>query len=1442
MKTILITTLLFIISINLFSQNQIVNLDATTHNTSGQYCGYWFYDSGTSSANYGNNQDYWITLQGNVAPNTHVRISFANFDVAADDTLYIYDGPSTASPLLSKHNNNFNPLINGNSMVQASLSNASGSLTVRLKTNGSNTGAGWNATILCGQMCQSIVPQLDFANCSPTPHLENGFMYMDICQGETLTFSALANASVFPENDILYHQDASNCVFHWIFGDGQTADGQTVTHSYAIVGGYNVFLSITDNHGCVSTQQFYIRVRIASEHIVTVNPPSDLCTGDSLFISATADPTSIIVTTSNTSLTQTEQYNTVTYIPDGPNCPQQCYGTPVTFTNFPPGSTIQAASDISEICINMEHSFAGDLSFRIICPNGQSVVLDSYDNSGGSYLGQAADQDCGACTANPPGCQQGTGWTYCWSEIYPTQGLLNNLDAGTSPIPATDQLAHTNYIQPQNPLTGLVGCPLNGTWSIEICDNWGIDDGWVFWWSLTLQNQALLSGWTYSVPVDYVTFQGYNFQNITDTTGYMIADSIGTFPYTATVYDVFGCSYTGNFNVSVGGVVPPILGPDTSICQGNSVTLTAHGGQFYTWNTSQSGATLTVTPTHTTTYTVTVTAGNGCTLTDDITVNIIAPPNSNAGPDDAVCSHQYTMQAIPTVGIGTWTASGPGTVNFTNNHLANTGVTVSTDGLYTFVWSENNNGCTSTDTTLIRFTTMPVANAGTDINLCQLNATLGAVASVGNGTWTQVAGPGIINFNDSTSATTSVSTTTEGIYTLQWTEDNGYGCVQSDMVTVTLWNQPNANAGVLDSICSLSYLLQAQPSYGIGTWSQISGPGFSQIANNHNPTTQATVSMHGIYQYQWLEDNHGCTSSDTVKIIYNYTPTSTFTIQNINCFSDTTLVTFTGMVDSAVVYNWNFGQANIISGSQGGPYFINYSTDGSFSVSLTVSQHGCVSNPTTVQINNPPLLQLSLQKTDISCFGAMDGKIFTVVTGGTPPYYYHWSNGGVASFITNALQGNYTVTVTDMHGCTVKASDFIYEPNKLFIDIPDTIFMCKDSSVSITASVTGGTFPYSLQWNTGQTQQTITVSPQVSTNYYVTVTDSRHCQASDNLLVYIYPPLQLTYFTSNDSICPGELFSIYPSASGGNGGPYTYNLNEQQTPIPIHLYPNLSQDYQLMVTDGCHYTASANIPIYIYPNPPLNPSSDIIRGCEPLTVVFNDGSPDDGQTYIWNFGDGEAAYTQNPTHIFKEDGVYTIILTVTTKYGCKITNTYPNWITVYPNPTGRFEPNPLRANIIKPLFDFINYSTLADSVQWYFGDGDSSNIYQPSHMYPAIPSTYEVMMVVFSDKGCVDTVKGTVVVEDVYTFYAPSAFSPNDDGINDGFRLFGNGIDSATFNLQVFDRWGEVIWTSGNIEEVWNGKVKNGKVAPIGTYTWLAKFRDFNGILHEESGAVTIIQ
>ena len=1446
MKKSLLVFNIMMLTILSFGQNQIVILNSTTHNTSGQYCGYWFYDDGDIGANYSNNQDYWITLQGNVFPNTHVRINFASFDIASDDTLYIYDGPSTASPLLSKHNNSYNPLTGANTMIQASLSNASGNLTVRLKTNGANTGAGWNSTILCGQICQSIVPQLDPNVFSPTVHLEDGFTYVDICFGDAVTFAALADSSVFPENNILYNQNAANCVFHWDFGDGSTADGQVVNHTYTAVNGYNVYLSITDSHGCVSTQQFYIRVRIAGEHIITVNPPSTLCMGDTLLLTSGSDPSSIVVTTANIATVHTEMYDSTTFIPDGPNCPQQCYGTPVTFNAFPAGAIIQSATDIESICMNIEHSFAGDLSFEIICPNGQSVVLDSYDNSGGSYLGMAEDINDGypvcSASANPPGI----GWTYCWSELYPQQGLLNNLDAGTSPIPATDTINYTGYITPENPLSGLIGCPLNGTWSIEICDNWGIDNGYIFNWTLTLQNQAQTAGWTYSVPIDSVEWQGYNFQNITDTTGYMVADSIGTFPYQTIVYDVFGCTYTANFNVEIVGIQGPILGPDINICSGTSTNLTAQGGQFYSWNTGGNTATISVNPLVTTTYTVSITGANGCTATDNITVNVIQTPVANAGTDAAVCFLTYQLQAVPSVGTGTWT-SVPATAAFSpNEHVPNATATVTGNGVYTFTWTEDNtNGCVDSDAVVITFTQMPDANAGTDINICQLDTNLAAVPSVGIGTWT-VSGPGVLLITDSHSATTYVSTITQGVYILTWTEDNGNGCIDSDNMILTLTNQPIANAGIRDSICSLSYPLQAVASFGTGTWTQSDGPGFSNFLVPHSATSNVTVSVYGDYYFIWTENNgNGCIDADTVLITFNYIPTSLFTVDPINCFGDDATVTYTGngqLNVNIAQYAWTFTNANVISGTGYGPYEIDYSSSGTNNISLTVTQHGCVSPTTTIPVFNPTLLTLSLTKTDVTCNGLGNGHIFTTVAGGTPNYSYHWSNGSVFPSLGSVSPGNYTVTVTDLKGCTQTADTFITEPPKLVINAPHYIPICNGSDTIITASATGGIFPYSYLWDTGDNTTSITVSPDTTTYYYVIVTDANECTSQSNIEVFVYPPLTLTAIQSNDSVCPGESIIISLSASGGKA-PYSYFINGDSTLTPVVLYPNVQQSYQILVKDGCNYTAQVDIPVFVYPIPPVSASSDIINGCTPLSVTFNESNPDEGQTYIWDFGDGESAYIKNPVHVFIQPGVFDVTLTITSIYGCKVTNFYEDWITAYPVPEALFEPNPPVANILKPIISFVNHSILAESVRWYFGDGDSSSVYSPIHRYPTYPlGIYDVTLIVFSDKGCSDTIYGKIEIQNELTFYAPTAFSPDKDDKNDMFFVFGNGIDLNTFHIYVYDRWGEVIFETTDMRKGWDGSVKGNKKAPVGIYTWLAKFNDFNGVKHEKTGAVTVIR
>ena len=146
-----------------------------------------------------------------------------------------------------------------------------------------------------------------------------------------------------------------------------------------------------------------------------------------------------------------------------------------------------------------------------------------------------------------------------------------------------------------------------------------------------------------------------------------------------------------------------------------------------------------------------------------------------------------------------------------------------------------------------------------------------------------------------------------------------------------------------------------------------------------------------------------------------------------------------------------------------------------------------------------------------------------------------------------------------------------------------------------------------------------------------------------------------------------------------------------------------------------------------------------------------------------------------------------------------------------------------------------------------FGDGDSSISKNPSHKFPEV-GIYNTELIVESANGCRDTTNYLISIVDEYTFYAPTAISPDNDGINENFYITGTNISSKDFHLFIYNRWGEIIFetTMYNPENPsqysWNGKVKNNTTAPVGVYTWLVKYKNTNGVSHDKTGSVTLIR
>ncbi|HRY33105.1 MAG TPA: PKD domain-containing protein [Bacteroidales bacterium] len=683
MKRILPLFVILFLTFQAVSQTYLIN------NYNGQTittCTGRLYDSGGAGGNYGNSQNFTVTICSGSPTNTHVKLYFWNFAIDVSDTLYIYDGNSTAAPLIGKYNNNNTLFL---FPVQSTAANASGCLTVQFVSNGSATGAGFEAEISCQIACQTVISSIDSIMTIPHPADSN---YIDICYGDTITFVA---KGVYPQNGFIYPQSDATSTFIWNLGDGTIVTGQSVTHVYNMIRGYNVELVITDVQGCVSMNALGTRVRVSDDPIGHVGTLPDICSGTDLNITVGySSLNNINVTVPSYYQSASLKYDSATFIPDGGALGGQCFNTFVTFNCFNPGQTVSSASDVVAIHANMEHSFVGDLEMKLICPNGQSVILKEYIQSGGAYLGvplggvNHTNFDCAAppsCITDPAQNPPGTGWTYTFtfnSPQYNTMQSYANTGNATPPPPGGNQQIDSSSYTPYEPWTGLIGCPLNGTWNFQVCDYWGIDNGWVFWWELELDPNILPVNWGYSVPIDYILWNGPFITQNTGTTLTIHPDTGGVFNYQVFITDKFGCTYDTLVPVNVVTTPEIDLGSDTSTCEGNQIMLTApdYPNATYYW-LPNGDTTKTVTATTSGDYVAIIQTGNGnvmCLGQDTIHVGYFPAPLINFQIDTMTGCEPVTVHfengSLPKSAQFQWTlGDGNYSTDYSPTHTYNAG-------------------------------------------------------------------------------------------------------------------------------------------------------------------------------------------------------------------------------------------------------------------------------------------------------------------------------------------------------------------------------------------------------------------------------------------------------------------------------------------------------------------------------------------------------------------------------------------------------------------------------------------------------------------------------------------------------------------------------------------------------------------------------------------------
>lgn len=358
------------------------------------------------------------------------------------------------------------------------------------------------------------------------------------------------------------------------------------------------------------------------------------------------------------------------------------------------------------------------------------------------------------------------------------------------------------------------------------------------------------------------------------------------------------------------------------------------------------------------------------------------------------------------------------------------------------------------------------------------------------------------------------------------------------------------------------------------------------------------------------------------------------------------------------------------------------------------------------------------------------------------------------------------------------------------------------------------------------------------------------CGDTANIIVNVFPNVESDFSFVYDTCVAGPVTFTDLSTTGSccitewiwnfDDG----NISNQSSPQHLYDTPGM-YDIALIVrdTNGCE---SVDVqPIEYFPTPTeliVNPSGYVV--CQPATIFFDNLSSPISEEYniTWDFGDGNTSNEISPTHVYEEVGEYYVTLSVESPVGCVIDSTFDEVIVVKESPIADFYYTPESLTSLAPEVSFFDESSFATTYQWEFGDGKGAFIANPIHTYRDT-GVYEVLQVVIHENGCRDTMIQYLDIQPEVRYYLPNAFTPNGDGDNDTYKGVGI-LDGATnFKLQIWDRWGELVFEGNHPDLGWNGRKNNiGSLLPSGVYVVLATYNEPRGELIKIKGLATLIK
>lgn len=430
--------------------------------------------------------------------------------------------------------------------------------------------------------------------------------------------------------------------------------------------------------------------------------------------------------------------------------------------------------------------------------------------------------------------------------------------------------------------------------------------------------------------------------------------------------------------------------------------------------------------------------------------------------------------------------------------------------------------------------------------------------------------------------------------------------------------------------------------------------------------------------------------------------------------------------------------------------------------------------------------------------------------------------GGLLAF-EDMEAGQYTLEVSDQTGCSYTTEFDLADPEPPGITVSEDVVICIDGAATLTVEADFGG-PYAFNWTAnGQPVgqgSSILVGPSGTTVYDVQGVDGAGCVTQPGTVtVGIYDAFTVD-IDADDLICLGdEVLLSAINVTGGEGNGYAYEFSyagvtyaagaEDQS----QFVPPLTGDFCVTVSEACSTPpVTACMEVEVEQPFDLQLAADTTRGCVPQNLVFAHDLPAplvDSQ--FWDFGDDGTSASAGPIHTYAEPGVFDVSVTVVTTTGCVNTLIVDNYIQIFTPPSVGFDAGPQPTTAPDTRIDF-NSSVSSNVVNWNWsfipGDAEAVSFEpDPTFTFPmGNGGIYPVTLTVIDTNGCQSAVTREVEIFDFFNVFIPNSFTPNNDGFNDIWAVYGSDIDPDRFELTVYNRWGQLVFETTDIEEGWIGQ------------------------------------